>query len=147
MRFRKLACSAELDWTPMIDITFQLMSFFMFVLNFSDAEQNELIQLPESELAKPSETVLEYPITLHLTREGQVLMSGQLQPISIEGIRPYLLREANVLELQHQPVSTATVVIRAHKDVAAGKVQNLIQECQRTRFEKFVLRAQERLGP
>ena len=57
----------------MIDITFQLMSFFMFVLNFSDAEQNELIQLPESELAKPSEAVLEYPITLHLTAQGRVL--------------------------------------------------------------------------
>ena len=63
MRFRRMTVTATLDWTPMIDITFQLMSFFMFVLNFSDAEQNELIQLPESELAKPSETVLQYPIT------------------------------------------------------------------------------------
>jgi biopolymer transport protein ExbD len=133
-----------LDWTPMIDITFQLMSFFMFVLNFSDAEQNELIQLPESELAKPSEAVLEYPITLHLTAQGRVLVGDQ--DVEVEGLRPILLREASLLEIRGQPLSVATIVIRAHRDVATGKVQDLIRECQRNRFEKFVLRAQEIVG-
>ena len=28
----------ELDYTPMIDMTFQLIAFFMILINFSDAE-------------------------------------------------------------------------------------------------------------
>ena len=49
----------ENDMTPMIDVTFQLITFFMFVLNFSEAEQDERIQLPSSQLAKPAEGVVE----------------------------------------------------------------------------------------
>jgi biopolymer transport protein ExbD len=145
MRLRRMTVTATLDWTPMIDITFQLMSFFMFVLNFSDAEQNELIQLPESELAKPGEAVLQYPITLHLTAQGRVIMGAQ-SDLEIDGLRPYLLREAKMLELRGEPISSATIVVRAHKDVATGKVQELIRECQRNGFERFILRAQELVG-
>ena len=35
-------------------------------------------------------------------------------------------------------------VVRAHRKAATGKVQDLIKECQRARFEKFVLRAKEK---
>ena len=37
----------------MIDMTFQLIAFFMLVINFSDVEQDQRVQLPASELAKP----------------------------------------------------------------------------------------------
>jgi biopolymer transport protein ExbD len=144
MRFRKSTITAELDWTPMIDITFQLITFFLFVLSFSDSEQDERIQLPESELAKPSENVLEFPVTLHLTKEGTVIIGGQ--ETTIADVQTHLVREANLLELRGKPLSTATIVIRAHKDVPAGKVQELIKQCQMHRFENFILRAQEKLG-
>ena len=36
--------------TPMIDVTFQLIAFFMFVLNFSEVDQDQRINLPLSEL-------------------------------------------------------------------------------------------------
>ena len=32
--------------TPMIDVTFQLIAFFMFVLNFSEVDQDQRINLP-----------------------------------------------------------------------------------------------------
>ena len=38
----------ELDYTPMIDMTFQLIAFFMILINFSDAEQDQRVQLPSS---------------------------------------------------------------------------------------------------
>ena len=134
----------EGDMTPMIDMTFQLIAFFMVLINFSQGEQNERIQLPDSELAKPPEAPLEYPITLHLTKEGSVIIGGE--EVSIEGLAPYLVREANVLEIQGKPLSDATLIIRGHREAQTGRVQELIRKCQENRFEKFALRAKEDVG-
>ena len=41
--------------TPMIDMTFNLIAFFMLLINFSQSEQNDRVILPVSELAKPAE--------------------------------------------------------------------------------------------
>jgi biopolymer transport protein ExbD len=134
----------EGDMTPMIDMTFQLIAFFMVLVNFTQSEQNERIMLPDSELAKPPDAPLEYPITLHLTKEGTVIVGGEEVPIT--GLQPYLSREANVLRIRGKPLSDATIIIRGHKDARTGKVQELIKECQMSNFEKFALRAKEDVG-
>ena len=36
----------EGDMTPMIDMTFQLIAFFMVLINFTQTEQNERIRAP-----------------------------------------------------------------------------------------------------
>ena len=54
--------------TPMIDVTFQLVIFFMLTLNFSQDEQNELIRLPSSELAKPADAKAEIPLTIQISK-------------------------------------------------------------------------------
>src|SRR5687767_3871237 len=90
--------SAEADMTPMIDMTFQLIAFFMVLINFSDAETNDRIKLPSSELAKPPDAPLETPITLQLTKEGTVLYSAD--EITVAGLKTPLMRERNLLERQ-----------------------------------------------
>ena len=60
----------EGDLTPMIDMTFQLIAFFMVLINFSQTEADQRILLPESELAKPPDRPLEYPITIQLKEDG-----------------------------------------------------------------------------
>ncbi len=134
----------EGDLTPMIDMTFQLIAFFMVLINFSQNEANERIQLPQSELAKPAEGPLDYPITLHLTKEGSVILSAD--EVEIDALRPLLVREANVMELKGIPQSDATIIIRAHKATRTGKVQALIKVCQDNGFENFALRAKEKKG-
>jgi biopolymer transport protein ExbD len=145
MKIKKASSNiVEGDMTPMIDMTFQLIAFFMVLINFTQSEQNERIMLPDSELAKPPEAPLEYPITLHLTKEGTVIIGGEEVPIG--GLQPYLSREANVLRIRGKPLSDATIIIRGHKDARTGKVQELIKECQMSNFEKFALRAKEDVG-
>jgi biopolymer transport protein ExbD len=131
----------EGDLTPMIDMTFQLIAFFMVLINFTQAEQNEKIQLPGSELAKPPEGPLEFPITLHLTREANVIIGGQEIPMA--ALRPFLVKEKQVLQSQNRAQTEATIVIRAHRDAQTGRVQDLIKRCQDSGFEKFALRAKE----
>ena len=43
----------EIDMTPMIDCVFQLITFFMLVINFESTQADERVKLPESEIAKP----------------------------------------------------------------------------------------------
>jgi len=134
----------EGDMTPMIDMTFQLIAFFMVLINFSQSEQNERILLPDSELAKPPDAPLDFPITLHLTKEGTVIIGGQ--ELTIEGLSPYLSAEADVLRIRGKPLSDATIIIRGHREAQTGKVQDLIRVCQTNNFEKFALRAKENVG-
>ena len=75
--------TTDIDMTPMIDMTFQLITFFMFVMNFSEAEQDDRVQLPMSQLAKPSEGTIETPITLQLTNSGSVIYAGSSSPSAI----------------------------------------------------------------
>ena len=135
----------EGDLTPMIDMTFQLIAFFMVLINFTQSETDDRVQLPQSTLAKPPEEALEFPITLQLTRQGSGIIGGT-EVLSIEGLRPYLLNEATVLQQREQQASEATEIIRAHKDAQTGKVQDLIKICQENGFEKFALRAKEDVG-
>jgi biopolymer transport protein ExbD len=131
--------SAETDMTPMIDVTFQLIAFFMFVLNFGQGEKDARVNLPASELAKPPVVPFEVPIVLQLTKEGHVLYGGE--ELTISALRPRLLRERQVLERRGAKVPDATVIIRADGAAKMGVVQELIKECQAERFEKFALRA------
>ena len=134
----------EGDLTPMIDMTFQLIAFFMVLVNFSQNDQDARVQLPQSTLAKPPEAPLEFPVTLHLMKTGDVVVGGQQVPL--DGVTPHLLKEAAVLALKNKTPSDATVIIRADGNAPTGKVQELIKICQENRFDRFALRAKEGVG-
>jgi biopolymer transport protein ExbD len=145
MRIKKpISNLAEGDLTPMIDMTFQLIAFFMVLINFTEAEQDDRIKLPSSVLAKPPSAPLEHPVFLQLTRDGDVIIGGE--PVPLAGIRPFLISEAEALEFADKPRSDATIIIRADASTPTGIVQELIQICQQVRFEKFALRAKEEVS-
>jgi biopolymer transport protein ExbD len=135
----------ELDYTPMIDMTFQLIAFFMILINFSEAEQDERVQLPASILAKPPQAPFEEPITIQMVKSGQIVLGGQLYP-DVNSIKPLLNNEKYVLDSKGKSAADATIIIRAHKDAKTGLVQEVIKVCQEVGFEKFTLRARSEQG-
>jgi biopolymer transport protein ExbD len=132
--------TTDIDMTPMIDMTFQLITFFMFVMNFSEAEQDDRIQLPLSQLAKPVEGAMESPITLQLTNKGSVIYAGEL--VAVSDIGTYLEREKTVMLDAGKEPSAATVIVRADGRSKTGEVQEIVRKCQEKGFERFALRAQ-----
>jgi biopolymer transport protein ExbD len=152
MRLEKKAGApaAEGDLTPMIDMTFQLIAFFMVLINFEQSEQNAKIQLPDSELAKPAEERIEYQIILHLTQreDGQpevVILGGR--EYSLDTLGPALETEWSAHQISGaKSKDDVTIVIRAHKNARTGKVQNLIAKCQEYDLRTFALRAKEDVG-
>ena len=144
MRIRKSYQGiVEGDLTPMIDMTFQLIAFFMLVINFSDAEQDQRIKLPASELAKPPTAPYEQPLTIHLMDSGTFVFGGAEQK-SLEALQSSLLRETQILERHtSKKLADVTVIIRADKNAKTGLVQKIIQSCQDLRFERFALRGKQ----
>ena len=144
----------EPDMTPMIDMTFQLIAFFMVIINFTVSEQNQAIQLPKSELAKPQDQPIKDLLTLQVTRpddkDGKtyVFFAGsrmEVVPMSAGGgqILSQLQKEKQLLQLKEKTPGDATIIIRGDSFAQTGRVQELIAVCQEVGFENFALRARQ----
>ncbi len=134
----------EGDLTPMIDMTFQLIAFFMVLINFTQSESNDKVQLPDSELAKPPETVLENYRIIHLAEDGTAVMGTKEE--HYKGLRTALELQYRQIDFSDQEPANTTIIIRAHKNAKGGMVQELIQICQEAGFERFALRAEENVN-
>jgi biopolymer transport protein ExbD len=132
---------AKGDMTPMIDMVFQLIAFFMVLINFGQTEANDRVVLPNSQLVKPPETKLEFPIILHIAQDGEVILGGDTY--TAETLKIGLSRELSVIVAEKKSPADANVIIRAHKDAAAGDVQEVIRVSQEQKLERFALRVKE----
>ena len=138
----KLATSAEVDMTPMIDVTFQLIAFFMFVLNFSEVDTDQRINLPASELARPPDAPYSQPLTVQMTADDTILFAGdEMLP---DALQSALMRKAQIIKAYpNKQLSDVTVVLRADRAAKTGKVQEIIQMCQKAGFDMFALRGKQ----
>lgn len=149
---------ATLDMTPMIDMTFQLITFFMFVLNFSKDVADERVRLPIADQATPVEGATQEPLFLNVDRDGKLLAVGQAWDIQAEraAIEAYLEREAAMARRNQQYAASSdpkaaeelkanklwsTVVIRADQTTPYRGIRGLIEVCQQLGFYKFAMRA------
>ena len=137
----------------MIDVTFQLISFFMMVTNFEQTQADERIKLPADAMAKPPEAKLEHELLLNIgfkrSKTGELLdplpyvfLIGEELPIA--SFRQRLLQEARIYQVKDVSLKDVTVVIRADADVPTGQVQEFIKMSQDAKFEKFTFKAKQK---
>jgi biopolymer transport protein ExbD len=132
----------EADLTPMIDMVFQLIAFFMVLINFNQTEANDNVKLPSSELVKPVDKPIDFPIVVHVGRDGRVYVGGEEYTVETLGNR--FRSELAVLKAQQDvTVADANIIIRAHRDAATGEIQEIIRVAQDQGFENFALRVKE----
>lgn len=143
---------AEMDMTPMMDVTFQLITFFMMVSNFDQIQADERVRLPMDALARPPEVKLEHELVVNvgfkrdkqgrkLDPEPFVFLPGE--ELRIPDYRARLQQEARLYSVKDVKLSDVTVVVRADADVPTGQVQQFIRMSQDLKFEKFALKAQQ----
>lgn len=146
----------DIDMTPMIDIVFQLLTFFMVVINFEASDADERVKLAVSAMArppkvKPADEVI-VQVGFNRRRDGTVINGPWLfylgQEYAPEALEAEVLRrEKAFYRLKHpEGKIEAVIVIRADGDVPAGVVQKMIETCQKQQFEKFALKAMQPEG-
>jgi biopolymer transport protein ExbD len=114
----------------------------MFVLNFTEVDQDQRINLPLSELARPPDVAYEEPITVQLTDNEQIIFAGDF--LAPDQLKAALLREAQIIKSNRdKKISDVTVIIRADRFAKTGKVQEIIKTCQEAEFDTFALRGRQ----
>jgi biopolymer transport protein ExbD len=151
-RAPKESPEAEVDMTPMIDIVFQLIAFFMVITNFEQTQADERVKLPRDALAKPPEVKVEHQLVLNVgfyrNMEGE---KTDAQPwlfnfVDGDPILPLsagaqLKKEATLFKNKEIDPTDVTVKVRADSEVQTGIVQELIKLCQDAGFETFAMSA------
>ena len=158
MRFKKAESNVlEPDMTPMIDIVFQLIAFFMLVTNFEQTQADERVKLPSSSIAKPPEVARDQELHLNIgfirNNKGEnidpapfVFLQGE--NLRVEQMADRFQAEKRVAKAKfpNEGASKITVIIRADSEVPTGIVQDLMKMAQEAEFEKFSFKAMQDTG-
>jgi len=138
---------ADPNLTPLLDMVFQLITFFMLVINFKGASLDLSLKLPVLGSARPLERTgkLE-PILLNVDAEGQVKAYGATVDVEQHIAREERLIKAD-LELAGKPTNgelPVTIILRADRSAPFHLVNQVITVCQNHNFRQFSLSAMSR---
>ncbi len=127
----KKSKGVDINLTPLIDVVFLLLIFFMVSTTFiySDALK---IELPK---AKGENTEIKENINIVITADGEININGDI--ISKAGLR-------NKLSSLKKQNPKATVVLQADKNSTHGDVVFVMDNCKQVGFDKLAIATEDR---
>lgn len=135
-KFKRSSIASTLSLTPLIDVVFLLLIFFLVTSEFEEEERRLDIVLPTATSAMPM-TSKPREVVIDIDAEGQIYLSGQETPLE-ELTR--LLRVA----VSSNPTNQ-TVVIRADRQASFQPVVTVMDICNKTGVSQYSVTTQE--GP
>ncbi len=142
---------AEVDGTPnltpILDVVFQLITFFMLVINFKSASMDLNLHLPVVGSARPVDTQGQTALLiLNIDANGDLKVYGN----PVRSIPAYIAQEAHYEMLAARMTQDdlaegkelpATVVVRADRATPFRLLNRVLQECQKNGYRRFALKA------
>jgi biopolymer transport protein ExbD len=116
---RKEMPSEEFAMTPMIDMVFLLLVFFMCVSSLAQADKKLKLELPESAESKVPENLTDRGV-VSVDAAGRVYLGAT--PVELER-----LTEAVRLEISRRP--GLRVLVRAERSVAFRDIKRVLKAC------------------
>ena len=127
-KLRRTTSASTLSLTPLIDVVFLLLIFFLVTSEFEDEEKRLDIILPSATTAVPM-TGKPREIIVDIDKEGRVFLSGQ--PTDYDELKR-LLKVA----VASNPTSQS-VVIRADRSTQFQPVVNVMDMCNQTGISEY----------
>ncbi len=128
VKIDKGAALSNLSLTPLIDIVFLLLIFFLVATRFSEEEREMDVQLPDASEAKPL-TSKPRELFINIDERGRYYVTGKI--VTIEELDP-ILKAAWV----NNP-GRASVVIRADRRVTWQHVVRAMNACNRAKIRDY----------
>ena len=135
-KFKRSSVASTLSLTPLIDVVFLLLIFFLVTSEFEEEERRLDIVLPSATSAVPM-TSKPREVVVDVDSEGSIYLHGQLT--SLEELQQ-LLRVA----VESNPTNQ-TVVIRADRQTSFQPVVSVMDVCNKTGVSDYSVTTQE--GP
>jgi biopolymer transport protein ExbD len=141
--------TSQPNLTPLLDMVFQLITFFMLVINFKDAALDQTLQLPVLGSARPLDTKgLEDLLVLNIDAEGRLKVYGTQRDVA-SYIADEAHQEESRLKAKNTPLKPGEelptmVVIRADRATPFKLLNDIIKTCQSHNYRKFALKAMNR---
>ncbi len=143
---------SEPNLTPILDMVFQLITFFMLVINFKAAELDMTLKLPIIGSARPVplDTRMQFLVLNVKNEKGKPAISVYGRVIPEEQIKGYLTTESRAsmkaAKLTQDDLVAGkdlpeTVVIRADKGCPFRNVNFVVTTCQEMGYRKFAYKA------
>ena len=144
----ELESEGKPNLTPMLDMVFQLITFFMLVINFKAASLDLNLKLPVVGSARPVDTKGQNrSLVLNIDKEGNlkaVRPARSRSRSSSSGRRSRLMRPAPQPDLQvGQDLPTTGGDSRGPGDAVPRLLNRVIRTCQENGFRQFALKADD----
>ena len=122
VQIKKSSALTSLSMTPLIDIVFLLLIFFLVATRFAEEDREVDVSLPSASEAKP---LIEKPreIQVSITPDGKFFLAGR--PMDKKE-----LESALVQAVSDNPVGQS-VILRADKKCSWEEVMSAIDTCHR----------------
>ena len=114
-----------MNMTPMIDVVFQLLIFFMLVSEIARTEKADLV-LPKASEAQPDHGDPGRH-TINVTRDGRIMVGGRFK--TLEQIDAILAVEVQIMKKRGEKFSEKPILIRADKEAHFETVQKIMGKC------------------
>lgn len=147
---------AEPNLTPLLDLVFQLITFFMLLINFGKDDFNAQVRLPSATSARPGDVSSnpdEDRLVIHINKDGQLLARkdvGGDDALEYDRAVKYLHDQAQLVresfaQFRDKRFSPGeklptTLVIRADKETRFEDLHRLIAAAQKEGFQDFAMK-------
>jgi biopolymer transport protein ExbD len=145
MALSSYSSQTQLNLTPILDMVFQLITFFLLVINFKSASLEQNLALPAVGSARPVDTRgHDDVLVLNINARGELMVYGHSKDVD-----RYLLGEAqaSLLKARQQNPDLkpgdelpSIVVVRADRRTPFNLLNRVITTCQRHGFRQFALK-------
>ena len=123
--------SVSIELTPLIDVMFLLLIFFLVATTFHQEERELQIALPYAEAAGPISVHLR-EIVINVDRDGRILVGGRVQT-------PDELRELVEGRVRSNP--DQKVAVRGDRETAYANVMRVLDICKASGIQEPYLDA------